>query len=165
MEIEFQQWNVVQLANLTKESNFSWKVMHCAYCILPLHRSSKADAEKFSASTSDYAALRMELVNRTQDCPKCLHQKRPTPVPFQNRHQSFHQWNPPTPQHTDSHPCIRPRSWGTRTNLRDTDALLWTPIEIEIKLGSNNSRTEEDKNTKNHRLHCVTHRGGLDVTH
>ena len=32
----------------------------------------------------------------------------------------FKQGNPPTPQHTDSHPSTRPPSWGTRGNLGDT---------------------------------------------
>ena len=32
-------------------------------------------------------------------------------------------WIPSTPQHTDSHPCTRPLSWGTRGNiLRDNSA-------------------------------------------
>ena len=36
---------------------------------------------------------------------------------------------PSTPRHTDSHPCTRPPSWGTRGSLGDTSGrqVIWEP--------------------------------------
>ena len=48
---------------------------------------------------------------------KTKHKKTKEPRNFETNNQETY---PPGPQHTDSHPCTRPPSWGTGGNLGDT---------------------------------------------